>query len=147
MSTWRFKDSLVLVQNRVRTVYAMVRQCSRMGMEEGKVMAIPAALWVSICTLTMMTSSNVDLFRVTGHLCGEFTSSHTGQWRGALMFSLICAWTNGWVNNRNADDLRRHRAHNDVIVMTLYVYDRLFIWVTIRTFFDIYRILSMPDAL
>ena len=21
------------------------------------------------------------------------------QWRGALMFSLICAWINGWVNN------------------------------------------------
>ena len=23
-------------------------------------------------------------------------SPHKGQWRGALMFSLICAWTNGW---------------------------------------------------
>ena len=22
------------------------------------------------------------------------------QWRGALMFSLICAWINGWINNR-----------------------------------------------
>ena len=32
-------------------------------------------------------------------------SPHKGQWRGALMFSLICAWTNGWVNNRNAGDL------------------------------------------
>ena len=27
-------------------------------------------------------------------------SPHKGQWRGALMFSLICAWINGWVNNR-----------------------------------------------
>ena len=42
---------------------------------------------------------------------------HKGQWRGALMFSLICAWTNGWVNNRDAGDRRRHRGHNDVIVM------------------------------
>ena len=25
-------------------------------------------------------------------------SPHTGQWRGALIFSLICAWTNGWTN-------------------------------------------------
>ena len=25
--------------------------------------------------------------------------SHKGQWRGVLMFSLICAWINGWVNN------------------------------------------------
>ena len=44
-------------------------------------------------------------------------SSHKGQWRGALMFSLICVWINGWVNNREAGDLRRHRAHYDVIVM------------------------------
>ena len=46
-------------------------------------------------------------------------SPHKGQWRGALMFSLICVWINGWVNNREAGDLRRYRAHYDVIVMTL----------------------------
>ena len=44
-------------------------------------------------------------------------SPHKGQWRGALMFSLICAWINGWVNNREAGDLRRYRAHYDVSVM------------------------------
>ena len=44
-------------------------------------------------------------------------SLHKGQWRGALMFSLICVWTNSWVNNREAGDLRRHRVHYDVIVM------------------------------
>ena len=44
-------------------------------------------------------------------------SSQKGQWRGALMFSLICAWINVWVNNREAGDLRRHHAHCDVIVM------------------------------
>ena len=38
-------------------------------------------------------------------------SLHKGQWRGALMFSLICTWINGWVNNRKAGDLRRNRAH------------------------------------
>ena len=43
---------------------------------------------------------------------------HKGQWRGALMFSSICAWTNGWANNRDAGDLRRHCAHYDVTVMT-----------------------------
>ena len=42
---------------------------------------------------------------------------HKGQWRGALMFSLICAGINAWVNNREAGDLRRHQAHYDVIVM------------------------------
>ena len=44
-------------------------------------------------------------------------SPHKGQWRGALMFSLICVWINDWVNNREAGDLRRYRAHCDVIVM------------------------------
>ena len=45
-------------------------------------------------------------------------SPHKGQWRRALMFSLICAWINGWVNNREAGDLRRNRAHYDVILIT-----------------------------
>ena len=45
-------------------------------------------------------------------------SPHKGQWRGALLFSLICAWTNGWGNHRNAGDLRCYRAHYDVTVMT-----------------------------
>ena len=44
-------------------------------------------------------------------------SPHKGQWRGALRFSLICAWIDGWVNNREAGDLRRQRAHYDVIVI------------------------------
>ena len=49
------------------------------------------------------------------------TSPHKGLWRGALMFSLICVWINGWVNNREAGDLRRYRAHYDVTVMKLMV--------------------------
>ena len=40
-----------------------------------------------------------------------------GQWRGTLMYSLICAWTNSWANNRDAGDFKRHRVHCDVIVM------------------------------
>ena len=59
----------------------------------------------------MMTSLNGNIFRVTGHLCGEFTGQRwiprtNGQWRGALMFSLICVWIKGWVS-----------IHSDVIVM------------------------------
>ena len=56
-----------------------------------------------------MTSSNGNIFRVTGHLC-----PHKGQWRGSLVFSLIYLWINGWVNNREAGDLRRCRTHYDV---------------------------------
>ena len=71
----------------------------------------------------VMTSSHGNIFRVTGYLCGEFTSQrwiHKGQWRGALMFPLIYAWINGWVNNREAGDWRRHRGHYDVTVMFTY---------------------------
>ena len=67
-------------------------------------------LW-QIITKYMMTSSNGNICRIIGH------SPHNGQWRGASMFSLICVWINGWVNNREAGDLRRNRAHYDVIVM------------------------------
>ena len=44
-------------------------------------------------------------------------SPHKGQWRGALMFSLIFVWINDRVNNREAGDSRRYRAHYDAIVM------------------------------
>ena len=44
-------------------------------------------------------------------------SPHKGQWCGALMFPLICAWINALVNTREAGDLRRHPAYFDVIVM------------------------------
>ena len=67
---------------------------------------------------------NRNIFRVTGLWCRKFigdrspvNSPHKGQWRRALMISLIWAWTNDWVNDRYPGDLRRHRAHYDVIVM------------------------------
>ena len=36
---------------------------------------------------------------------------------GALIFSLICAWTNTWVNNGDDSDLRPRSARYDVTVM------------------------------
>ena len=39
------------------------------------------------------------------------------QWCGALMFSLICAWTNDWANNQDASNLRCHCTYYDVNVM------------------------------
>ena len=44
-------------------------------------------------------------------------SAHKGHWCGALRLSFICAWINGWVNNRKAGALRLHRTHYDVTVM------------------------------
>ena len=51
---------------------------------------------------------------VRGNHRSTVNSPHKGQWRGVLMFSLICVWINGWVKNREAGDLRRYRVHCDV---------------------------------
>ena len=55
----------------------------------------------------MMTSSNGNIFCVTGALWeaihrSPIDSPHKDQWRGALMFSLICTWTSDWANTRDA---------------------------------------------
>ena len=57
---------------------------------------------------------------VRGFHRSPVNSPHNGQWRGALMFPLILAWINGWVNNRDAGDSRRHHnAYYDVTVGVL----------------------------
>ena len=70
----------------------------------------------------MMTSSNGNFFRVTDHLCGEFTRHRWIPRTKASDAELWCflwseAWINGWVNIRKAGDLRRHHAHYHFIVM------------------------------
>ena len=47
---------------------------------------------------------------------GEVPTHRPVRWRFNV-FSFICAWINGWVSNREAGDLRRHRAHYDINVM------------------------------
>ena len=47
-------------------------------------------------------------------------SLHKGQWRRALVFSLICTWTNDWVNNKDSSDLRHHHAHHNTTAMFLH---------------------------
>ena len=64
-------------------------------------------------------------------------SPHKGQWREALICSLIFAWTNGWVNNRDAGDLRRNRAHYDVTVMLDHYHSELFSSGTFTEFHNI----------
>ena len=100
-----------------------------MGGDKAKYVLLPCfsvQLHWSACAILpcncMMTSSNGNIFRVTGHLCGEFTgdrwiprtkASDAELW----CFYLICAWIESWENNGEAVDLRRHRAHYDVTVM------------------------------
>ena len=62
----------------------------------------------------------METFSASVALCAgnsPVNSPHKGQWRGALMFSLICARINGWINNREAGDLGRHRTLYYAIVM------------------------------
>ena len=58
----------------------------------------------------------IEPFSASLSICGGIhrspvSSPHKGQWHGAPMFSLVCVWINGWVNNREAGDLRRYRGH------------------------------------
>ena len=66
-----------------------------------------------------MTSSNGNIFRLTGPLWGNptVTGGFPSQRSPTQSFSLIFAWTNRWANTRDAGDLRRKGAHYDVTVM------------------------------
>ena len=89
----------------------------------------PASLWITNhgCSNNTFIKTHDDVIKrkhfprywpfVWGIHRSPVNSPHKGQWRGTLLFSLICVWVNGWVNNREAGDLRRYRAHYDVIVM------------------------------
>ena len=81
---------------------------------------IAPAKWGSDAT-NVFSNVKLVIFRVTGPLRGihrsPVNSPLKSQWRGALMFYLICDWINGWENNGEAGDLRRHRAHYDVILI------------------------------
>ena len=62
-------------------------------------------------SLIMMTSSNWNIIRVNGHLCGELLGH---RW---IPHIKICTWINGWASNRENGDMRPHLAHYDVTVM------------------------------
>ena len=76
---------------------------------------------IHICIYVHIVNTHRHIYIYIGPLRGihrwRLNSLHKGQWRGALMFSLIYAWINGWVNSRGTGDLRRHRAHYGVSVM------------------------------
>ena len=83
--------------------------------------------WTRTCPLCSCHIDTVNHFPrywpfVRGIHRSPVNSPHKSQWRGDLMFSLICVWINSWVNNREAGDLRRYRAHYDVTVMSHDIY-------------------------
>ena len=80
---------------------------------------------IEICPRNvMMTSSNGNIFWVTGPLCEEFPSHrwipHTKACDSELWCILWSApWINGWVNNCEPGDGRHQCTHYDVTVMVL----------------------------
>ena len=101
--------------------------------------------WRVSFNYVMMTSSNGNIFRITGHLYGKIhrspvNSPHNDQWRWLLMLSLICGWINGWANIREAGDLKIHRAHYDVIVMFLLKW-----WLTMITWKAFTRLILVSN--
>ena len=64
-----------------------------------------------------METFSAQLALCVGNSSVPVNSPNKGQWRGAFMFPLICVWIKGWVNNREAGDLRRYHGHYDVNVM------------------------------
>ena len=82
--------------------------------------------WVILTNLFMMTSSNGHISALLV-LCVGITPvtggfPHESLWRWNLMFSLICAWTNGWASNRGTGDLRHHRTLYDVLSCSYSLY-------------------------
>ena len=83
---------------------------------------------------------NGNIFRITGPLCGQLTGQrwlHLTKASDAELWCILWSapWINSWVNNRGAGDLRRHRAHYDVIVMIFktlkdWSNDQLITWLT-----------------
>ena len=91
------------------------------------------------CILYRVIQQNFSIFYQLDHICCQKTIPCTFSERCRLicsadyvfsfwsfpaqrpvtrMFSLICIWLNGWVNNREAGDLRRYSGYYDVTVLT-----------------------------
>ena len=69
--------------------------------------------WISMITTKTWWRHQMETFPhqqpfVRGFHRWPVNSPHQRQWRGTLMFSLVCGWTNGWANNKDAGDLRCH---------------------------------------
>ena len=95
--------------------------------DNSSVLEFPAEIIVARSRQLSKAALQQKIWYVSLVVTGEFPTK--GQRREALMYSLICAWINGWINNREAGELRRHGAHYDVTVM-LMIWDAIVLIVT-----------------
>ena len=130
MVLWAYQPSLWTFQklsgcttrycNFKGTDFPLKQWCGKSSYQVASSHELPLANW----SLVSISPSHYDIIKwkhlprnwpfVRGIHRSPVNSPLKGQWRGALVFSLICAWINGWVNNRQAGDLRRHGVHYDV---------------------------------
>ena len=113
-------NSNLFAQYRVKTYLSKQNEWT-------KVSSVAEMSLVNLFDFMMTSSKLMETFPrywpfVRGIHRWPVNSPHKGQWHGALMFSLIYAWMNGWVNSRETDDWTRHRAHYNVTAM--------FEWIT-----------------
>ena len=66
----------------------------------------------------MMTSSNGNIVRDIGRLCAG-NSPVTGEFPSQKPVAIWFFYLRGWVNNREASDLRPDHVHYDVTEMVL----------------------------
>ena len=103
------------------TVFYDIKKCGYMGNMD----SLTLMIWLQQHTVQQSCHDDVIKWNhfprywpfVRGIHQSPVNSPHKGQWSGALMFALIWTRINGWVNNGEAGDWRRHRAHYDVTVM------------------------------
>ena len=106
--------------SRVRARYWLCLMSLKADLSSNFAIAVAYILtWSQQCN-DMMTSSNGNIFCVTGPLCREFTGEFPSQrpMTRDCNFFFIYAWTKGWVNNWDAIGLRHHCTHYDVTVMS-----------------------------
>ena len=83
----------------------------------GFVFSVKLFVWRPLLFLNSLQKYVAHIIMAQYHDDIMMDSPQKGQWRRALMFSLICTWTDSWVNNRDTGDFKRLRAHYDVTVM------------------------------
>ena len=118
---------LISCKNKNGLVYILTIE--KLGIQKKKSSALSKCRFPSqkAAMLTFLTISHDDIIKwkhflrywpfMQGIHRSLVNSPQKGQWWGALMFSLICIWINGWVDNGEVGDLRCYHAHYDITVM------------------------------
>ena len=126
------ENKLKIISHRAESRFAHsqwdgVTLLRRLSMAWRKPRISPAPVTFHSCALweqpiRMMTSSNGNIFRVTGACWGEFTGDRWIPLTKPVTRSFDIFFDprlSGWANHRDVDNLRRHCPYHDVNVMEI----------------------------